>query len=49
MGKKKLNKKTGMVEFTLYKDLEELKAHYRAKHYVCRKGFPECEHLAFID
>ena len=47
MGKKLINKKTGQVEFHIYKDVEELRKHYRRKHYVCKKGC--CEDLAFPD
>lgn len=47
MGKKLINKKTGQVEFQIYKDVEELRKHYKRNHYVCKRG--ACEDLAFPD
>lgn len=47
MGKKKRNKVTGAVEYEIYKDRADLRKHYRARHFACRK--PGCEDLAFTD
>lgn len=49
LGKKKRNKQTGLIEFTVYRDIEELRTHYRKKHYTCRKNLPVCVDLAFTD
>lgn len=38
LGKKKRNPQTGLVEFTVYRDVDDLRHHYRKKHYVCRKN-----------
>jgi hypothetical protein len=47
MGKILINKKTGQVEFHIYKDVEDLRKHYKSKHFVCKRGV--CEDLAFPD
>ena len=49
LGKKIRNPKTGLIEFKVYRDREELTTHYKKKHYVCRKGKAECMDLAFTD
>ena len=45
MGKKKKNKKTGLVEYEVYNDNYALHAHYKHKHHACKKK--GCEHMAF--
>ena len=47
LGKKKRNKKTGATEYEVYKDISELRGHYRKKHHVCKK--PGCQDLVFTD
>jgi hypothetical protein len=49
LGKKKRNPQTGLVEFTVYRDVDDLRHHYRKKHYVCRKNNAQCMDLAFTD
>mmetsp|Transcript_35927 Transcript_35927/g.55180 ORF Transcript_35927/g.55180 Transcript_35927/m.55180 type:complete len:103 (+) Transcript_35927:1128-1436(+) len=49
LGKKKKNSKTGQVEYTVYRDVEDLRSHYKKDHYVCKKGHLDCLDLAFPD
>ena len=36
-GKKKRDPKTGLIEFELYRDIYDLKKHYKKRHSVCKK------------
>lgn len=47
MGKKKRNKRTGAVEYEVFKDNAALRAHCERKHYVCKKK--GCAGLVFKD
>ena len=44
-GKKKRDPKTGLIEFELYRDIYELKKHYKKRHSVCKKM--QCSDLVF--
>lgn len=53
LGKKRRDllekKRHNMPEYEVYRDLEELRKHYKKKHLVCDYPNMECIHMVFED